>query len=51
MAVLDSQARARGVSCLRVVDASSFPFAPSGHPMATVYMLALKIADEIRLAA
>ena len=47
MAVLDSQAKVKGVSGLRVVDASSFPFVPPGHPMATVYMLALKIADEI----
>ena len=47
MAVLDSQARVREVSRLRVVDASSFPFVPPGHPMATVYMLPLKIADEI----
>ena len=47
MAVLDSQARVRGVSGLRVVDASSFPFLPPGHPMATVYMLALKIADDV----
>ena len=47
MAVLDTQARVRGVSGLRVVDASSFPFLPPGHPMATVYMLALKIADDV----
>lgn len=47
IAVLDTQARVRGVSGLRVVDASSFPFLPPGHPMATVYMLALKIADDV----
>lgn len=47
MAVLDAQARVRGVSGLRVVDASSFPFLPPGHPMATVYMLALKIAHDL----
>ena len=47
MAVLDTRARVRGVSGLRVVDASSFPFLPPGHPMATVYMLALKIADDV----
>ena len=47
MAVLDTHARVRGVRGLRVVDASSFPFLPPGHPMATVYMLALKIADDI----
>ncbi|KAL9026071.1 MAG: hypothetical protein Q9196_005208 [Gyalolechia fulgens] len=46
-AVLDSHARVRGVTGLRVVDASAFPFCPPGHPMATVYMLAEKIADYI----
>ena len=47
MAVLDTQARVRGVSGLRVIDASSFLFLPPGHPVATVYMLALKIADDV----
>ena len=36
MAVVDSQARVIGVSGLRVVDASAFPFLPPGHPQATV---------------
>ena len=36
MAVLDSKARVRGVSGLRVVDASSFPILPPGHPQSTV---------------
>ncbi|CAO1597621.1 hypothetical protein XANCAGTX0491_001428 [Xanthoria calcicola] len=35
-AVIDSHARVRGVTGLRVVDASAFPFCPPGHPMATV---------------
>ena len=35
-AVLDARARVRGVSNLRVVDASSFPLLPPGHPVATV---------------
>ena len=35
-AVIDSQARVFGVSRLRVVDASSFPFLPPGHPSSTV---------------
>ncbi|KAJ5239255.1 hypothetical protein N7468_003874 [Penicillium chermesinum] len=47
MAVIDSRARVFGVQKLRVVDASSFPFLPPGHPQSTVYMLAEKIADDI----
>jgi choline dehydrogenase len=35
-AVLDARARVRGVKNLRVVDASSFPILPPGHPVATV---------------
>lgn len=46
-AVLDSKARVRGVKGVRVVDASAFPFAIDGQPMATVYALAEKIAAEI----
>jgi choline dehydrogenase len=46
-AVIDSQARVYGVQSLRVVDASSFPFLPPGHPQSTVYALAEKIADDI----
>ncbi|KAL4919254.1 hypothetical protein BDW62DRAFT_217095 [Aspergillus aurantiobrunneus] len=46
-AVVDSRARVFGVGRLRVVDASSFPFLPPGHPQSTVYMLAEKIADDI----
>ncbi|KAE8378264.1 choline dehydrogenase [Aspergillus bertholletiae] len=47
MSVLDSQARVYGVDRLRVVDASSFPLLPPGHPQSTVYMLAEKIAHSI----
>ncbi|KAG9252054.1 glucose-methanol-choline oxidoreductase [Emericellopsis atlantica] len=47
MAVLDSQARVYGVNGLRVVDASAFPVLSPGHPTATVYALAEKIADAI----
>ena len=47
MAVIDSHARVFGVKGLRVVDASSFPFLPPGHPQSTVYMLAEKIAANI----
>lgn len=35
-AVVDSKARVYGVSKLRVVDASAFPFLPPGHPQSTV---------------
>ncbi|KAK5078077.1 hypothetical protein LTS08_003081 [Lithohypha guttulata] len=50
MAVLDSQARVKGVRNLRVVDASSFPILPPGHPTATLYALAEKIAAEMLAA-
>lgn len=36
LAVVDNKARVFGVSNLRVVDASSFPLLPPGHPQATV---------------
>lgn len=47
MAVVDSRARVIGVNGLRVVDASAFPLLPPGHPQATVYALAEKIAADI----
>ena len=47
MAVLDNAARVYGVGGLRVVDASSFPHLPPGHPQSTVYALAEKIAEDI----
>ena len=46
-AVVDTQARVFGVNSLRIVDSSIFPFLPPGHPQATLYALALKIADDI----
>lgn len=48
MAVVDSNAKVFGVTGLRVVDASAFPFLPPGLPMGTVYMLAEKISDAIK---
>jgi len=47
MDVIDSEAKVFGVDGLRVVDASSFPLLPPGHPMSTIYALAEKIADNI----
>ena len=47
MAVIDNLARVFGVQRLRVVDASSFPILPPGHPQSTIYALAEKIADAI----
>lgn len=35
-AVVDSHARVRGVSGLRVVDASAFPILPPGQPQSSV---------------
>ena len=46
-AVVDSRARVKGVSGLRVVDASIFPFLPPGHPQGTVYAVAEKVAEDI----
>lgn len=51
MAVIDSQARVFGTQGLRVVDASSFPILPPGHPQSTIYALAEKIADVINKSA
>lgn len=36
MAVVDHRARVFGVTGLRVVDASAFPFLPPGHPQSVV---------------
>ncbi|KAI9042663.1 GMC family oxidoreductase [Aspergillus affinis] len=47
MAVVDTKARVIGVKGLRVVDAAAFPLLPPGHPQATVYALAEKIACTI----
>ncbi|KAJ5372314.1 Glucose-methanol-choline oxidoreductase [Penicillium concentricum] len=47
MAVVDNHANVYGMQGLKVVDASSFPFLPPGHPQSIVYAFAEKIADEI----
>jgi len=47
MAVLDSAFRVRGVSALRVVDASALPETPGFFPVASVYMIGEKAADVV----
>ncbi|GJC97842.1 choline dehydrogenase [Colletotrichum higginsianum] len=48
-AVLDSKFRVRGVSGLRVVDASAFPRSPGAFPVAGVYILSEKASEAILL--
>ncbi|KAI9712763.1 MAG: hypothetical protein M1820_001385 [Bogoriella megaspora] len=45
--VVDVNGKVYGVTGVRVVDASIFPFLPPGHPMSTIYALAEKIACNI----
>ncbi|KAL8765572.1 MAG: hypothetical protein Q9209_007403 [Squamulea sp. 1 TL-2023] len=47
-AVVDSKGRVIGVTALRVVDASIFPFLPTSQPSATIFALAEKIAEDIQ---
>jgi choline dehydrogenase len=47
MAVLDSKFRVRGVSGLRVVDASVYPRIPGTFTAMSTYMVAEKAADDI----
>ncbi|CAJ0555480.1 Ff.00g055450.m01.CDS01 [Fusarium sp. VM40] len=46
-AVLDSKFRVRGISGLRVVDASAFPRPPGAFPILATYMLSEKAAEDI----
>jgi len=48
MAVVNSKFKVRGVSGLRVVDASIFPKTPSANIHTSVVMAALKAVDEIK---
>ena len=50
-AVTDTQGRVRGVSGLRVVDASLFPVVPRADRSFPTLMTAEKIADAILAAA
>lgn len=47
MAVLDSSFRVRGVSGLRVVDASVYPRIPGTFTAVSTYMVGEKAADVI----
>jgi choline dehydrogenase len=47
LAVIDSKARVYGVKKLRVVDVSSLPLLPPGHPVSVLYSLAEKISEDI----
>ncbi|WP_100483045.1 GMC family oxidoreductase [Mycobacteroides abscessus] len=49
MAVLDPQLRVKGVSRLRVVDASAMPKLPAVNPNITVMTMAEKCADMVRM--
>lgn len=48
--VLDSKLQVYGTQGLRVIDASSFPMLPPGHPQSTCYMLAERGATLIKQA-
>jgi choline dehydrogenase len=49
LAVVDPKARVYGLQGLRVVDASAFPFLTPGHPQSGIYLLAEKIAEDIKM--
>jgi choline dehydrogenase len=48
MAVVDNFAKVFGVTGLRAVDISAFPFALPAHPQGSVYAFAENIADAIK---
>lgn len=49
-AVVDPELRVRGITGLRVVDASIMPVIPAGHTNAVVMMIAEKASDMIKIA-
>lgn len=46
--VVDPTLKVHGVKGLRIVDASVFPSAVSGHPVATVVAIAERASDLVR---
>ena len=48
LAVVDQYCRVRGMSHLRVIDASAMPEIPRANTNATIIMLAERAADLIR---
>ena len=51
MAVLDERLFVRGVSNLRIADASIMPSLMCGHPQMAVYAIGEKAADMIKMDA
>jgi choline dehydrogenase-like flavoprotein len=49
MAVVDEKLKVRGVSGLRIADASIMPSLIGGHPQMPVYGIAEKAADLIKV--
>ncbi|KAF4607929.1 hypothetical protein EYR40_000265 [Pleurotus pulmonarius] len=48
--VINGDLTVKGISGVRVVDASIFPYVVSAHPQAVLYTLAEKMADDIKAA-
>lgn len=48
--VVNTEFQVYGTTGLRVVDASVFPFLPPGHPTSTVYAIAEKAADVLKVS-
>ncbi|KAF5335271.1 hypothetical protein D9758_016225 [Tetrapyrgos nigripes] len=46
--VVDPDFRVKGARGLRIVDASTFPYNPSAHPMSVMYAMAERAADLIK---